>query len=336
MSEIDEREIDDFLVNWELEIRAGYTPADEIVGELYDRSLNFLHEASNESVEALQPRLIAYTEDRIAAEQTRELGWSELTKNDEVTAAFAELRSAGVVALECAGMTIQDGWGGVGLAQTTRDGGAVFFHQQDVIDALDGLGLLLAFGSFEQDPAREEQASSVIALQVLATLEKHGVAASWSGKTFQRIEIHPFEYRKRRWTAPPASPQIAPTFWQRTWRTGPEASAPLRDHQLGATKYEPLDEDAQDALAARFTQDVVALRTTAGFDSVLASDIRKAWLAFGSGQRGQVCHLGTPHVFLPAGSLTTMGPIDALRNLRAEAHVFRLHALAIKKGREER
>src|SRR4030095_3226574 len=134
----DESEVEQFLIDWELEIRAGYTPADEILDQLPERAGDFFPQQPPGVQRALLVRLLEHTQGVIASEQSSEQGWDDLTHNDRISAAFDELRKAGVVAIECAGLTIQDGWGYVGLERSPRDRGAVFFHQQDVIDAIDG------------------------------------------------------------------------------------------------------------------------------------------------------------------------------------------------------
>jgi len=68
-----------------------------------------------------------------------------------------------------------------------------------------GEGLLLTFGAYEEDESKREAASLAVARDICETLARHGVKTEWNGSIDQRIEIAPFEWRKRRWTRAPAS-----------------------------------------------------------------------------------------------------------------------------------
>ena len=137
----------------------------------------------------------------VAEEKTNEESWSTATGNDRLTAAFEMLRERDLVALEDAGVSIQDGWGGVGLRQRRQHRGAVFFHQQDVLDAIRGDELLLAFGAFEERPGAPS--SEAIGQEVMEALTAHGLSPSWSGDASERIRLKPLPWQKRRWTPSP-------------------------------------------------------------------------------------------------------------------------------------
>lgn len=51
-----------------------------------------------------------------------ELAWSMPSPNDRLTRAFAQLEEQGLVARECLGLTVQDGWSYVGTGRGTQRG----------------------------------------------------------------------------------------------------------------------------------------------------------------------------------------------------------------------
>lgn len=294
-----------FLESWALEIRAGYTPAAEL--DVAERLNEYLDPDVPPDVEArLLAEVARETERALREAREAEASWAGPTMNDRITAAFEGLRTRGIVAKECAGLTIQDGWGYVGLDPAASREGAVFFHQEDVFDALHGMSLLLAFGGAQERPESPAQARAV-ALATLESLAAHGVAASWTGDVADRIEILPFEWRRRRWTQSPRARGGAAT-WQRGAR------------QVGLFSVSAADLE-------RYVAPVRAYRTTFGFDARLSAIMRGVWRSLG-GERGQVGHAGDPHVFVPAGEVTTMMPRDAFANLDpAEAAAIRRRAM---------
>ena len=283
-----------FLASWALEVRAGYTPADEL-----DVALRLIEDY-------LDPEVPPEVEARLVTEVTRESArligearadeatWTWPTMNDRISAAFADLREKGIVAKECAGLTLQDGWGYVGLDAAPGSVGAVFFHQQDVFDALHGESLLVAFGG-ASTRAEERASARAVATAALDTLAAHGVPAAWTGRVEDRLEIAPFAWQHRRWSAAPGHTAGATT----PWRTRPTARGLV---SITAAEVE------------RFVQPTVARRTCHAIDAMLSLRMRQAWRSLG-GERGQIGHLGDPHVFVRAGEQTVLIPVDALRNL---------------------
>lgn len=297
-----------FLASWALEIRAGYTPSAEL--DVTERLNEYLDPDVPPEVEArLFVEVTRETERLFREAHESETRWVGSTINDRISAAFEDLRARGILAKECAGLTIQDGWGYVGVEAESRHQGAVFFHQQDVFDALHGTSLLLAFGGAQEQAETTAQARA-IALSTLESLGAHGVPASWTGRVEDRIEILPFEWQRRRWTVAP-----------------PETTSMVKWHQ-SARQLGLLSVSAQDL--ERFVQPVRAYRTTFGFDERLSAILRGVWRSLG-GERGQVGHAGDPHVFVPAGEVTTMMPRDAFTNLDpAESAAIRRRAMAVR------
>ncbi len=140
-----------------------------------------------------------------AALAADEATWHDATINDRISAAFAELRGRGVVAVEHAGYTMSEGWGIVAEMSEGEPGthGAVFFHEQDLERGVRGEGLMLAFGSFDDGQSHADK-SHALAVDICRTLRRHGVACGWSGDIDRRIDVAPFAWRKRRTTKAPA------------------------------------------------------------------------------------------------------------------------------------
>jgi hypothetical protein len=156
--------------------------------------------------EDLLEELKAYAEELFRQEQAREDTWRTPTVNDAIDQAFEELNERGIVALQNAGFTMSDGWTDALEAASElpeKPRGAVFYHGQDLEYGVQGHGLMLAFGAFEDDETKSEAASAAIAREVCETLTAHGVEAKWESSVNSRIEIAPFPWRKRRWTDAP-------------------------------------------------------------------------------------------------------------------------------------
>ena len=302
-----------FLLGWECELRSSATPIEELVDELPERFFEHFPDTFDEpTTKRLLVELSAWTERFVAEEKTNEESWSTATGNDRLTAAFEMLRERDLVALEDAGVSIQDGWGGVGLRQRRQHRGAVFFHQQDVLDAIRGDELLLAFGAFEERPGAPS--SEAIGQEVMEALTAHGLSPSWSGDASERIRLKPFPWQKRRWTpSPDVSSNIrpGPTFVRL------DKQELLTPHALRPEK------------AGAFSQRVTAVRSSSGFNVRLSDAFRDLWKQHG-GARGQLCHIGPPHVFVPAGEQTELGVRNAYLNLDpAEAAAVRRRARGI-------
>jgi hypothetical protein len=135
----------------------------------------------------------------------RERTWTERTTNDHIDRAFRELNTAGIIALQNAGYTTSDGWSDAVEAAHARGGcrGAVFFHGQDVDRAIDGGGLMLAFGGLfgGEEPLDEREAATTrIGEEACKILRLNGLTVEWNGSPHTRLRIPPFSWQKRRHT----------------------------------------------------------------------------------------------------------------------------------------
>jgi len=327
LTALSEQDVLDFLESWQVEIRAGYTPEGDLLELLADRAGDWFKDFSDYSPLVLQ-RLRARTEQLISDERAREEAWPAATINDRIAAAFDQLGAKGVLAPECLGLTIQDGWGYAGGESSPSTRGVVFFHHEDVIDGVAGRGLLLAFGAIGGAPADEAASSAALAREVVATLLSCGVTASWSGALNERIRIAPFEWQKRRWTKSPAfvpqTPQPEPkraSFISRLFG----AKAPAHDA--------PIDPRANDVARQRALV-VRALADERGFNLRRSRRVRESWTALGLAGDAHVAHLGVPHAFIPTGGHTSFVPRRSTENLGGDRDALFARALAGRTAKE--
>jgi hypothetical protein len=308
-----EDQVRDFVAGWEMEMRAGYGEPASFLETLEARAGDWFAQCADFGP-ALMARLRQHTERFLAEEQERELAWQGATVNDRITAAFADLARDGFVGGENAGLSIQDGWGYAGIAGKGGQCRVAFFHRQDIIDALEGEPLLIAFGDVgehDDDAAADE----AVGKRVVAALEAHGVPCRWSGAAADRIRVLPFDWRRRRWTtAPehvlePAGAAARPSLLGRLFgkpssatTTEVETSGPLVAPEAGIL--------------------VVAFRDEGGFDVRRARTMRAAWTAQGHAGAGQASHVGVPHAFLPTGRYAAMAPRLAIANLGPERRTW--------------
>ncbi len=299
-----------FLDNWGHELRAGFTPAEDF--DLEERLNQYLlpdtppHDeaALRREVDEAAPRLLAQA-------QADEWAWPTWTDNDALGAAMADLRAQGIFAAECFGMTLRDGWARLGL-ESDGQAGAVFYHQQDVYDALRGWTLPVAFGVCGAEPGSEE-ARCAVARAALEAFSRAGLAASWTGDAADRVQVGPFPWARRRWTEPGTRPEPATVPWRRE------------------TRQTSLFAPPEPAALERFMTEVWARRTGFGFDTVLFDFMRGVWQVEFHGTRGQCEYVGEPHTFVPAGGVLLVGPSDGLANLPAlEAAALRAQGSAAR------
>ena len=146
---------------------------------------------------------------QLAFERTRdqheiEVLWQGESTNDQIDRAVNELSRIGIIAVQNAGCEWDSGWDDVRSfaeeeqMQGRLPFGGVFFHGQDVTRGVNGKGLFLMFGAFEEDSDKKAAADLRIGGQIVEVLRKHKIAVNWDGDANSRIEILPFEWRRSR------------------------------------------------------------------------------------------------------------------------------------------
>jgi hypothetical protein len=125
--------------------------------------------------------------------------WPLVTDCDRLNSAFDELNDGGIIALQNAGYTQDEGIEDVTDVYQELGGeaseveGYCFYHGQDLERAVDGQGLLLTFGDILGDDERGVD----VGHRIVETLARHGLAVSWSGSISERIELPEIEWRRR-------------------------------------------------------------------------------------------------------------------------------------------
>ena len=115
-------------------------------------------------------------------------GWTEMTDNDKLTAAFQELNEAGIRAEENYGYEASD------CGELYREirgdkkwRGYCFYHNQDLVRAvLDG-NLMLRFSASVDKPTDEDNCQ--IANIIVDALRKKGLNPDWNGDPNRTISI---------------------------------------------------------------------------------------------------------------------------------------------------
>jgi len=189
---------DEALEEIESQVAHAYYDADEILESV----LSFYPDETDE--DAVRGA-IAEAFARRAAEIA---SWPAVTDCDRLFAAFAELERAGIIALENCGTTLQDGLGFVEMIADERrqtgwiGRGYCFFHEQDVMHAIDGDGLLLAFGALDDD---SDEAFQRIGEAVAQACKAQRLAVRWSGSVDERIRLPELQWqcRPRKGNRPP-------------------------------------------------------------------------------------------------------------------------------------
>ncbi len=131
--------------------------------------------------------------EKAAAEQS----WPIETDCDRLDRAFETLNAQGIIAVHHAGYTMSDGITEVSeeLQQRGCEGikGYCFYHGQDLEHALNGRGLMLAFGDLNDDKSANAEIGSI----VQAVVESHGLTTQWNGDSETRVAIPNIDWKRR-------------------------------------------------------------------------------------------------------------------------------------------
>jgi hypothetical protein len=131
--------------------------------------------------------------------------WPAKTDCDRLRDVFRGLTERGWFTQENCGVTLQEGaelaWSHAldqEAATGARPAGLCFFHQQDVMSAMDGDGLLLCFGIFEDSatPAVIERCRAAGEIVAAACRDK-GFDVEWDGTPDTRILLRGFRWQHR-------------------------------------------------------------------------------------------------------------------------------------------
>ncbi|MQY02932.1 DUF6891 domain-containing protein [Actinomadura macrotermitis] len=155
----------------------------------------------------------------LASYRVEQRGWTGMLDAERLLAAFRDLDAAGIVARADFTCCQTCGFTEIGAERPAGEEprGFVFCHGQDVDGAIEGHGVYLAFGTFQED-------GDVVAIaeQVIVALHRRGLAAKWYGNVNKRIHV--------------------PLTWRRRLPAAEAEGAPLRVRHYDRTRNTP-DED---------------------------------------------------------------------------------------------
>ncbi|QSQ19446.1 hypothetical protein JY651_29495 [Pyxidicoccus parkwayensis] len=148
-----------------------------------------------------ETEFLALARQLLRKRRAKEARWAGPTENDALDQAFRALRERGILALQNAGETVEQGWkraeeeAGL-LGGSVR--GVAFFAHEDVRRAVRGGELQLSAGAL--GASNDSEASLRVRQEVRDCLADHGLEARASGLPGGPIRLEPFPWRKRRWT----------------------------------------------------------------------------------------------------------------------------------------
>jgi len=184
----DEQYVADSIDKW---IRAGFYAQDDI-----ERMVDDIIEEDADAVE-----LKSLIGPGLRAKLGEERSWPAFTDCDRLDKVFYALHEQGICALANAGYTMSDGYSDVAEAVAQAPEGHYnaycFYHGQDVERAIEGDGVMLAFGDLADDRERSVAAGQAIA----AALRQAGFQVEWEGGIDTRINLPLFDWKRRAATA---------------------------------------------------------------------------------------------------------------------------------------
>jgi len=167
---------------------SGFCPPDEVLEIICD-----LDDDVDEAEAA------ALVDAEVAAKQAAEREWEDETDCDRLDRVFARLNRNGIIALQNAGVTQSDGLDDVtevydGLGRKSSGVmGYCFYHAQDLVRAVAGMGLYLTFGDIEGT----DENGVEIGQAIRSALEDEGFEVTWNGRIDTRILVPRIEWKKR-------------------------------------------------------------------------------------------------------------------------------------------
>ena len=161
--------------------------------ELHNNLLEILEDEDEEADDVTIELMI---DSELANKHAQELSWPTHTDCDRLDAAFLALNQSGICCLGNAGYTMSDGRSDVAEIMASGEGvfrEFCFYHQQDIERAIEGDGLMLAFGDADDSVNK----SIAIAQDIIGALQKEGLETQWDGSADCRISLPKFLWQRR-------------------------------------------------------------------------------------------------------------------------------------------
>ncbi len=192
---------DDVLRDIRYRLVQGLDSRDEIFASMIDNRTEELGD-DPEILVALREAI----EEAFLAKKTAADSWPTVTDNDRLLAAFAALDAEGILALESPGDTQDDALRrAVAFAAARRAlenpvHGYCFFTWNDMARAIEGEGLTLAYGTFEDgspEPVTTPTPEQKVGGAVVRACVDAGLNAEWTGADEDFIEMPRFTWQRR-------------------------------------------------------------------------------------------------------------------------------------------
>jgi len=170
---------------------SGFYSADEILPVIAEE----IYELDDAGALAAGKEIARQFDEKVRAEKT----WPARTTCDRLDSLFEDLNRSGIIALQNAGYTVSDGISDMTERYEELGGeksgvvGYCLYHGQDLERAVDGKGLLLTFGDIRGDDEKGLKVSETIRDKAV----EHGFKVEWDGSLTTRIQLAPFEWRRR-------------------------------------------------------------------------------------------------------------------------------------------
>lgn len=168
-------------------VKSGFRTEEEVQEMIND----ILEEDADEN---MLRKLIIFEFDKKYEEQKL---WPKITDVERLDKVFKTLKKAGVLCLHDAGYTMSDGHEDTNeeLKEYPKDTfyGYCFYHGQDILRAISGLGLMLAYDHVKGDVEDKIK----VANKLNNELKNAGFETQWDGTTNQRINIPSFDWKNR-------------------------------------------------------------------------------------------------------------------------------------------
>jgi hypothetical protein len=149
--------------------------------------VDIVTEAAFEFPDEDRDTLFAVAAAAFAEHRALQATWPAVTTNDRLTAAFARLDAAGIVARESFTWTMSDGRYEIGALLRNRPDarGFAFYHGQDEWSCIAAGTLMIAYGDRDDD---DEQRAAV-GREVTAALRAEGLDVDWNGDPATRVGV---------------------------------------------------------------------------------------------------------------------------------------------------
>lgn len=156
--------------------------------EIIDSIREIMEDELGSDIEGVIETLVA---DEIETLQCDQRNWPAVTDCDRLRAAFCTLADAGFIARHHYSCCQSCGVFEIGIElddaalRCEQKRAYVFYHVQDTESAVDGYGIMLAYGS----ASGEQQDCAAVGREIVVAIQEQGLDVQWSGDVAERIHV---------------------------------------------------------------------------------------------------------------------------------------------------